>query len=924
MTDEKRLIEHVLPVASVNAESQREKNAGRDYHISTLHPWWARRPLAAVRAAILATLVPASRFPQEPEALDLFFRALSAWRGDEVGMNPAMLAEAQTLIKAEWGDQPPRVIDSFAGGCAIPLEALRLGCEAAGVELNPVAYLVGLASVVWPQQLGIELADDVKRWALWVRDRALTEVEDLYQPIDPSVFAGDTSEQLNLGIREHSGPLKPLGYLWTRTVPCPNPQRAPHHVPLIRSTHVSRRPGRRVALAVVPNQESGVFTFRFAEQTETGETVRRARSSSSSCRLCGASISSAYLAQAGRDKQIGYQLVGVIVGVPGHQGKHYVPADMVPQAVPDPGDLEARLEKLAAESLTVPEDLVQPMGNAGLKSGQTYLYGIRTFADLFTPRQATTLLTLCKYVRRSFEEMLTQGVSEERARVIAAYVGLVVDRVVDRSTTLARWNVGGEKAESPWQKDRLAMLWDFVEVNPFGGISGDYSAAVEAACKIIRHCARSGKPADLRRASATELPFEDASFDVAVIDPPYYDNVSYANSSDFYYVWLKRSIGELFPEHFGGPVAPKKSEIIAAAYRHGGGREGEQAAKGEYEEMMTKALMELQRVLKPGSPLVAVYAHQTTAGWSSLIRSLRSAGFSVVEAWPVETEMAERRGGQDNASLASSIFLVARSRESEERGDWSMIYPELEEIVRERVHTLPQMGITGADLVIASVGAGLRPYTTYKEVELPNGEMLDPEDYLDEVQTLVIKTILSDLMGIDRTSVEAVDPVTQLYVVSRFEYGDTFVPFDEVNTLVHGILAGERGAGVELLGPRGLTSGTAALIDKEGDSVRFRDYQERGAVERLGLDSENGAAASLIDILHRLLWLAEHQPIQVKDYLMVARPDSNHLRLLAQGLSGSSISGKGVGTSEREREALVRLLASWKRIVADNLFARKP
>ena len=222
---------------------------------------------------------------------------------------------------------------------------------------------------------------------------------------------------------------------------------------------------------------------------------------------------------------------------------------------------------------------------------------------------------------------------------------------------------------------------------------------------------------------------------------------------------------------------------------------------------MTKALLELRRVLKRAGSLVVVYAHQTTAGWSTLIRSLRTAGFTVVEAWPLDTERASRRGGTDNASLASSIFLVARRRESDGTGDWSTVRAEFEDVIAERIRTLADWGITGADLVIASIGAGLRPYTAHRVVELDNGEPLEAEAFLDEVQTTVVKTILSDLMGVSRSGVEAVDPVTQLYVIGRFEYGDAAVPFDEMNTLVHGVLAGARAGGVELLGPRGLTPG---------------------------------------------------------------------------------------------------------------------
>jgi putative DNA methylase len=280
--------------------------------------------------------------------------------------------------------------------------------------------------------------------------------------------------------------------------------------------------------------------------------------------------------------------------------------------------------------------------------------------------------------------------------------------------------------------------------------------------------------------------------------------------------------------------------------------------------------------------------------------------------------MSERRGGRDNASLASSIFLVARRRETDAVGDWSTVQAEFEEIVAERIRTLPEMGISGADLVIAGIGAGLRPYTTYRAVELPNGDPMEPEAYLDEVQTTVVKTILSDLMGVSRSGVEAVDPITQLYVIGRFEYGDTFVEFDELNTLVHGVLAGARAGGIELIGPRGLTSGASALVEQEKNTVRFRDFEDRGKVE--GLGRPEVGTPPLIDVLQRLLWLADHQSSEVGAFLLHARPDPARLHLVAQALSGTGLSGRGVGTSEREQNAIQRLLASWKHVIDNNLF----
>jgi putative DNA methylase len=894
---EKRLIEEFLPLRSISREAGREKNAGRSYHPSTLHWWWARRPLAAARAAVLATLVPASAFPTEREEIETFFTALTAWRSGELGVSQEALDRARELIGEEWSKRPPRVLDSFMGAGTIPLEVLRLGGDAVGLELNPVAFMVAMGTVFWPQTFGSTLAEDVKQWGEWVREQTFAEVAELYPPVDAIRSPGS---QLDLEGDEAVSGHMPAAYFWTRTVRCPNPALEPHEVPLTRLTHVARTARKRIALTMVPDQKSRRVLFELSPEGDRPAPAARGKSSAASCPVCGASISPEYLKEQGGKGNIDRQLVAVAISPVGRQGKHYLTAREIGEgAVPDATLLRERLIALGEEGFSPPDDTIQPMGNAGLASGETYLYGIKTFEDVFTERQLVTLLTFCKHVRRAWGAMIQAGIEEERARAISAYLGMIVNRTVDRCTALCRWDVTAEKVQSPFVRDRLAMVWDFVEVNPFAGISGDFSSAVDWVCKVIRHCARVEHRAEVVRGTATELPFPDETFDAAVIDPPYYDNISYANSSDFYYVWFKRSIGDLFPEHFASRAAPKRGEIIAAAYRHE--RDKELAAR-DYEQHMTSAFGELSRVLKPDAPLIVVYAHQTTAGWVTLIESLRASGFTVVEAWPVDTEMAERRGGQENASLASSIFLVARRREGARSGSWGEVSAELRETIAERIDALPAMGITGPDLVIASIAAGLRAYTRYSSVEKPNGEELAPDEYLVEVEREVAEAVLARVFQTDRHALGRVDQRTQFYVIGRFEFGEALAPWDELNTLA-------RGTGVEL---RELTDGTASLVafGSKRSELRLRDYRERGE------SIEDGR--STIDHLHRILWLADNDPVVMKDYLETVRPDSERLRLVAHALSRPGLDSPGTRTDEAH--ACERLLGVWKRLIEDNLF----
>ena len=333
------------------------------------------------------------------------------------------------------------------------------------------------------------------------------------------------------------------------------------------------------------------------------------------------------------------------------------------------------------------------------------------------------------------------------------------------------------------------------------------------------------------RGSSMALPIESESLDAVITDPPYFDSVPYADLSDFFYVWLKRSIGHLYPEHLSGQLTPKKNEAIMEPTRHDGDKK--KAARA-YEDMMHQAFCEGSRVLKAEGMMVVVYAHKTTAGWSSLIDSLRRAGFTITEAWPLDTELGSRLRSQNSAALASSIFLVARKRKDGPVGDYATdVKSELSQIVRERVTTLMAEGVSGADLVIACIGAGLRAYTQYERVELPNGDELDANSFLGEVQKEVVEAVLTSVMQCDRRGVSLVDKPTQYYIMGRYEYGELAVEFDEANTLAKGV-------GVELDGVGGLTDGKLALVKKVKSTIQLNDYSDRGAFEDLGIQRTEG------------------------------------------------------------------------------------
>ena len=974
MPSDQRLIEDYIPIEAISAEARREKSV-RKGHISTLHLWWARRPLVAARAAVYGALVPAPTERTAAKESARFVADLCKYPGSRSKIDEArrhileahaerLTAERGELVTVEdieAGRAPrPRVLDMFAGGGAIPLEALRLGCEAYALDLNPVAHIIELCTLVYPQQFGAPdpaavgcaddgtwagLAAEVEQWGQWVLERVRDEIGDVYPPIPDPRQSQDELEQaaqipMNLAVSEsqqaydaRAGMLTPVAYLWTRTVRCSNPACG-GTVPLARQTWLCKkkrtktRPGRYVALR--PDAEAnrhkppGQKTVRYEvieATTEKGlgfNPAAGSRGGNVACPFCGTVADSSYVKAEGQAGRIDIQPMAFITVRSGEAGKVYLGVDDVPPEVwPDDEAIWQRISDLAAEtasdhagSLTVPDEplpLIDARGAFFIK-----LYGFENWGQLFTPRQLLALLSFAKGVRAAYREIRGLGYCDEHVKTLTTYLGIMVDRLADFCSSFCTWNyTGGRGTKNTFARQALPMIWDFAETNPFNETGANWQACINAAESTVRQLP-AGSPAVAKRGSATVLPFPGSAFDAVVTDPPYYDNVPYADLSDFFYVWLKRSIGFLYPEHTSSLTAPKKQEAIMDAGRHGRHKD---AAKEFYEQAMAKAFAEAGRALKPSAPLVTVYAHKTTLGWATLIDALRVAGFTVTEAWPMDTERPGRVRDMNSAALASSIFLVARRREGDETGSYEReVQPELQRIVRERVERLWAQGITGADLVIACVGAGLRAFTRYSRVEYANGEPVPADTFLTEVEGVVLEGLLERLFGVSQAGLGSVDPVTRFYVLWRYAYRHAVVGGGEAIVFAYP----QR---VELDGPGGLTSGANPLVEKDKGKYRVRDFTERGDDEDLGLP-RSGEQAPLVDALHRLLWLVENRPAFIGAFLDEARPDVERLRLVAQTLAGQTLAGNGdsgarglAAAKGPEASALRKLTTNWRTLV---------
>ncbi|MDI6752924.1 MAG: DUF1156 domain-containing protein [Thermodesulfobacteriota bacterium] len=996
MISDRRLIEDFLPIQAISAEASREKSV-RKGHISTLHLWWARRPLVACRAAVYGALVPASRFIPEngpdnkKQSLGRanaakFVESLCKYPG-----NPSVIKQAQEHILdahadrlteeltqasltgnwPSWIDEfkwpreknivtredieqrrapRPRVLDMFAGGGAIPLEALRLGCEAYALDLNPVAHIIELCTLVYPQKYGKPdtnargmtgpnnekgettwggLAQEVRYWGNWVLEKVKEEIGDLYPLIrDPNAplqyLVPDKQRALfedekgQKKLKMPGGYLTPIAYLWTRTVKCKNPSCGAT-VPLVKQTWLCRKKGRFVALKMVTAKGEKKVRFEVVESTtEKGlgfDPAAGSKGGNATCSFCGTVADSDYVKTEGCAYRVAYQLMAVACTKKGERGKIYLSSTLLENTLPSESEITRRLQKVSAKSgISVPNELIV---NDAKNANFCILYGVTSFNHLFSPRQMLCLISFTACVREAEKEMRHIGCDLERVQALMVLLAAIIDRLADFNSTLCVFNyTGGRGVVHTFGRQALPMVWDFAETNPFNPDGASWVSGIDDVPAGLRD-GDFPSPGVVARGSAMELPYDDSTFDAVVTDPPYYDNIPYANISDYFYVWLKRTIGHLFPEHFSGEGTPKKSEAVADAVRHGGSK---QKANLAYERMMHQAFSQANRILKFDGQMTVVYAHKTTLGWATLVDALRQAAFTVTEAWPVDTEKPGRLRAQEAAALASSIFLIARKREGSSAGRYEdEVSPELERIVRERVDTLWKMGITGADLVIAAVGAGLRAFTRFSRVEYANGEEVPAEKFLAEVEGVVLEAMLEKIFGLTGSGVAGVDGPTRFYVLWRYTYGAAEMDAGEAIVFTYG-------QNVELDGQNGLSTGSRALVEKKKGKYRLRDFSDRGDNEKLGVPTDDGNSPLLIDALHRILWLMENEPRNLNRFLDEARPDSERLRVVAQALAGTALAGKkedgaelSITTSAVEQTALKKLVANWRALIDQRL-----
>lgn len=902
---QRKFIEYDLPLAEISEESAREKNI-RHGHPSTLHIWWARRPLASSRATTFAALIddPGPAQPEKRAEIRRLIQQITPWEAVKNGNSPA-IQRAQEMIRQQYGDTPPKVLDPFAGGGSIPLEALRLGCETYASDYNPVAVFIEKATLEWPQKFGIEVelpralvedasrkttderrktkndalpnqpelwdTDDtvkvnllaylVEKWANVVLEEARAEIGRFYPH--------ETSEDLvgKRAITEDAGWI-PVGYLWARTIPCQNPTCGAE-ILLIKQFWLAKKNNKRIAYRPVVDVAAKQVDFELL----AGDDLKRAQAdgfdpsagtvsrANAECLVCGQVTKAKQVRRLARDGEMGERMVAVVLHHPDEVGKKYRLATADDERVFQEAAayLDEKLATWPYLETPLPEEKPDTRDHA---VNRLPMYGMPRWKDIFNARQQLALVTFQEKIRGCYERLLAEcealaargdGVpaAEGLAAAVVGYLAVVLDRQADYCTRLCTWHNTGEKLNHTFGRQALPMSWDYVELNPMNGSGGDWTSHLDWVLRYIENNGWHARAeAQAQRSSATDLPHADDSLNAIITDPPYYDNVPYAALSDFFYVWLKRTVGDQFAEMFSTPVVPKSDEAIMEPTRH----DSNGAAKQFFEEMLGAAFVEMHRVLKHGGVAVVVYAHKTTEGWETMLNGLIEAGFVVTGSWPVHTEMQSRLRAAQSAALASSIYMVCRKMEREPVGFWNDIQPQVKARVEEKLAQFWAAGIAGGDFFISAIGPGMEAFSRYQRVETYDGQPVSVLDLLHYIRSVATDFLVHRLLK--DASTEALDKAAQFYLTYRWTYLDNRVPYDDARKI-----ASAEGVNLEhFWDDEGFVRKTTKYISVLGPKERLSAKADR--IESVDLLARNAQASNMVDAMHQacLLWEKGDRP----------------------------------------------------------------
>ncbi len=814
----RKLIEVALPLEAINVASAREKSIRRG-HPSTLHLWWSRKPLATCRAVLFASLVddPSSNpvsFPTpkavEVERTRLFgiIERLVEW---ENSTNEAVLEEARTEIMRSTGGNPPSVLDPFCGGGSIPLEAQRLGLTAYASDLNPVAVLITKALIEIPPTFArltpvhpdarrgmggsgawngaTGLAEDVRRYAAWMRGEAERRIGHLYPP---------TTLPRELG----GGEATIIASIWARTVTCPNPACGAQ-MPLTTKFALSTKKGKaawvepvidRVRRTVRFEVRTGTMPASALTGTATVGTEGKKVRSSFTCLVCSSGMADgAYIDGQADAGAMGAVPMAMVADGP-RARVFLAPDDDLRNAV-------AAAVELVENPAVAAKLPVEPTRGTFASNAQGRYYGLRRFRDYFSPRQLLTLATLVDLVgevRFRIRGDATEAGDRDAvdyANAIAMYLALAIDRSANTLCTLARWTPAREQTVTAFSRQAIQMAWDYPEVNPFSEAAGGYGVSVDGIVEALKNlpATRSGYAT---QADAMRLPSGPSAYLVST-DPPYYDNIGYSDLSDFFYVWLRRCLSDVDPDLFGTVLTPKSAELIASPYRFAGSKV---KADEHFEAGLGAAFARMLERADPTVPVTIYYAFKqsesdeddggavASTGWETMLEALLSAGFAIDGTWPIRSELSNRMVASGTNALASSIVLVCRGRSTDAgiatRRDFvASLKREMPRALRDLQHG----NIAPVDLAQSAIGPGMAVFSQYSNVLEPDGTAMRVRTALSLINQ-VLDEILAEQEGEFDTDTRWAVAWYDQYGMKDAEFGVADVLARAKNTSVQGMV----------------------------------------------------------------------------------------------------------------------------------------
>lgn len=830
----RRLIEVAFPLKQTSIDSVHEKNV-RHGHISTLHIWPARRPLAASRAALIATLLPDPGTKEERDRLLLKLggkviarvqndgRVVEETEGGILHWGRESDVDIDTfrkLIREAYGGRAPRVLDPFSGGGAIPLEAMRLGCQVTANDLNPVSWFILKCTLEYPQklagqkrplpdfalksksfmaaylkgarglkgkslerelslvQLGLFPPDDadlawhVRAWGMWVLEQARKDLERFYPVVDG----------------------KPtVAYLWARTVKC---KHCRAEIPLLKTRWLAKKKDgkKRVLLTMkcnddrtgvvfgiesnVPQKGGNAAQKRVHDQQIGGGTMTK---SGAVCPCCNAILTQETLRFEASHGRLGSVMTAVIVDT--QNGKQYrLPSEReIAAATLESQDVEAVFANIP---FGIPDEPI-PRGGSRKGGGSSFtvnLYGMDSWNKLFTSRQLIAIGSTIALIRSVSENMQQDGYPKEWQEAVRAYLSLAIDKTADYSSNVCTWINGLEAIRGTFARFALSMAWDYCETNICASTGGTFSGNLDWVTKVVEHLLHIGKSSEasyVNQSSAISfnLPIE---YDAIVTDPPYYDAISYSDLMDFFYVWLRRSLWGISPELdrvFEQPLAPKwnhetqDGELIDESSRFGGDGAKSKAA---YEDGMARAFRSCHQLLAENGRLVIVFAHKHPDAWETLVSAIIRAGFVVDGSWPIQTERGNRTRALSSAALSSSVWLVCRKRSETARPGWdNRVLEDMQANITTHLRDYWDAGIRGPDFVWAATGPAMEAYSKHPVVKKADepGAVMGVEEFLGHVRRIVVDFMVGQVLTRDGNAITGLDDVTTYYLLHRKDFG---------------------------------------------------------------------------------------------------------------------------------------------------------